>query len=212
MGNGEAVLIETPDGWFVLIGGGESATRLSEGLGRSLPLFHRKLDILVVAGTRRDQVRALPAVIPRYPPAQVWWAGEVGESSAASQVHTWASQHHITLQEMAAGQVLDLGGGAEIIVPRTSDQGAVLLVQWEDFRVLLPVGADKGDLSSPEVIRFSQNLTAVLLSNSGDLELVPPGWLQIAHPQLILLSVDTYNRSGHPDPELLASLAGYPLY
>ena len=54
VGDGEAVLIESPEGRYVLIGGGESATRLADGLGRSLPLFHRKLDMLVVAGTHRD--------------------------------------------------------------------------------------------------------------------------------------------------------------
>ena len=212
VGNGEAVLIETPDGRFMLIGGGESATRLADGLGRSLPLFHRKLDVLVVAGTRRDQLGALPAVLPRYPPQQVWWAGEVGASSPASQVHTWVTQQAIPLGEMSAGQALDLGNGAEIVVLQISDQGAVLLLRWEDFRVLLPVGAGEGDLASPDVLRFSQDLTAVLLANSGEIERNPPEWLAIAHPQLVLLSVDTYNASGHPDPELLAALEGYPLY
>ncbi len=212
VGNGEAALIETPDGRFVLIGGGESATRLSDGLGRSLPLFHRKLDVLVVSGTRRDQLRALPAVIPRYPPQQVWWAGEVAASSPASQVHTWVTQHAIPLGEMSAGQTLDLGNGAEIVVLQISDQGAVLLLRWEDFRVLLPVGAGEGDLASPDVLRFSQDLTAVLLANSGEIERNPPELLAIAHPQLVLLSVDSYNASHHPDPELLAALQGYPLY
>ena len=212
VGNGEATLIETPDGRFVLIGGGESATRLSDGLGRALPLFHRKLDVLIVAGTRRDQISALPAVIPRYPPEQVWWAGDEGASSPASQVHIWVTGHAIPLEEMSPGQVLDLGNGAKIVVLQTSEQGAVLLLRWEDFRVLLPVGVDEGDLNSPDILRFSQDLTAVLLANSGDLERNPPEWLAVAHPQLALLSVDTYNASHHPDPELLAILEGYPLY
>jgi len=72
--------------------------------------------------------------------------------------------------------------------------------------------AEEGALSSSDVTRFSQDLTALLLANSGDLDRNPPEWLTIAHPQLILLSVDTYNRSGHPDQELLTVLEGYPHY
>ncbi|MBN2045929.1 MAG: ComEC/Rec2 family competence protein [Anaerolineales bacterium] len=212
VGNGEAVLIETPDGRFVLIGGGESTTRLADQLGRSLPLFHRKLDVLIVAGTRRDQLAALPAVIIRYPPDQVWWAGDVGASVPSSQLHTWVTHQQISLEEISAGQALDLGRGAEILVLQTSPQGAVLLIRWKNFRTLLPVGAERGELSSPDVLRFSQDLTAMLLANSGELERNPEGLIGIAHPQIVLLSVGAYNRSGHPNQELLALLQGYPLY
>ena len=50
VGSGEALLIQTPGGRYVLVNGGQSTRTLSEALGRRMPLLHRKLDFLVVAG------------------------------------------------------------------------------------------------------------------------------------------------------------------
>jgi hypothetical protein len=94
------LLIETPEGRFVLIGGGDSPSRLSEGLGRSLLFFHRQLDALIVAGTRRDQVGALPSVLPRNEGEEVWWEGEAGTSVAARQVYAWLGQQQIPVAEI----------------------------------------------------------------------------------------------------------------
>ncbi|MFU8773519.1 MAG: ComEC/Rec2 family competence protein, partial [Anaerolineales bacterium] len=46
--SGEAILIQTPSGRFMLINGGPSTRALSDALGRRMPIFHRKLDYLLV--------------------------------------------------------------------------------------------------------------------------------------------------------------------
>ncbi|NIS81177.1 MAG: hypothetical protein GTO14_13450, partial [Anaerolineales bacterium] len=47
LGGGDAVLIESPSGRFVLIDGGPSPIALSEALGRRLPSLDRHLDWIV---------------------------------------------------------------------------------------------------------------------------------------------------------------------
>ena len=211
VGDGEAILIETPDVRFVLVNGGESATQLSEGLGRSLPLFHRKLDMLVVAGTRADQLNALPSLLPRYAPAQVWWAGDLGGSAASGQAYAWADQHNVPLVQILTGQSIDLGRGAQLQALAVSEEGAVLLVSWGGFRCLLPVGAGKDQLSSPDVLVFSREVSALMLARSGDLDYNPPEWLAAAQPKVVVVSVSAYNRGSLPDAALLESLNGYPI-
>jgi beta-lactamase superfamily II metal-dependent hydrolase len=51
VGSGDACLIQTPAGRYLLVDGGPSTRALSDALGRRLPLARRRLDWLVVAGT-----------------------------------------------------------------------------------------------------------------------------------------------------------------
>ena len=52
VGTGDAILLQTPAGRYILIDGGPSTSLLSDGLGRRLPPFGRELDWLVVAAPR----------------------------------------------------------------------------------------------------------------------------------------------------------------
>jgi competence protein ComEC len=54
-------LIETAEGRFVLVGGGDSPTALANSLGRKLPLFHRRLDWLIVPDRDVAGLANLPA-------------------------------------------------------------------------------------------------------------------------------------------------------
>ncbi len=208
VGSGEALLIETPEGRFVLVGGGESASQLSAGLGRALPLFHRQLDVLVVAGTQAEQLEALPAVMPRFTPAQVWWAGDTQASRPARELYAWLAAEGIPVAEVAAGQQLELGKGALLSVVRSGEAGATLLLSWEGFRVVLPVGGAQGLLQDAEMRRLGVTSNAVLLAGSGDAEQNPADWLSASAPRLALLSLDPLARGGGPDPETLAALNG----
>ena len=71
VGSGDAILLQTPGERSVLINGGPSASRLSDGLGRRLPPFQRELDWLVVASPREEQIAGLPRTLERFTPANV---------------------------------------------------------------------------------------------------------------------------------------------
>lgn len=208
VGNGEAVLVQTPEGRYMLIGGGESAIQLSYGLGRRLPLFHRQLDILVVAGTQAEQIDALPEVVERFPPEQVWWAGEPGESRPGRELYAWVRDKDIPMERMQAGQVLDLGEGAQLEVVHVSEGGAVLMLSWGGLRCLLPVGALPEDLGALEVEGALAEANILLVPGSGDAELGTPDWLEKASLNAAIISVDALNRYGLPDGETLTALDG----
>jgi competence protein ComEC len=211
VGNGEAFLIQTPEGRYVLVGGGESASRLANGLGRSLPLFQRQLDLLVVAGTQSSQLNALPVVLPRYVPSEVWWAGERENSRPARQLHAWLLQEQIPIGELIPGQVLDLGGGVEMRAVGTNEDGAVLHLSWQEFSLLLPLAGMGTFWESPEISSINRTISVLLLANGGEVEANPQEWLTQTHPQLALVSVDALNRGGLPDEETLQALSGTTL-
>ncbi len=63
--SGEALLIQTPSGRYLLLGGGPSASLLSQALGRRLPPAARRLDAWIIADPAEEQVSALPRLVER---------------------------------------------------------------------------------------------------------------------------------------------------
>jgi competence protein ComEC len=211
VGSGDAFLIQTPAGRYVLIDGGPSTRALSDALGRRLPLERRRLDWLVVAGTSSEQIAALPDILPRYTPDQVLWAGAPLGTAAARDLQVALGQAAIPIHSAEAGQVLDLGQGARLEVLGANRSGAVLLLEWGNFRTLLPTGLDEDLCQALLEDPGPTPVNALLLASSGAADLNPPEWLQAWEPQVMLLSVGSGDRRARPAPEVLDVVQGYTL-
>ena len=211
VGTSDAILIQTPNGDNVLINGGESLSQLSSQLGQRLPLFNRKLDWLIIASTQEQQVNALPRLMERYPPAQVLWAGNVEASYPARTLNAWLTSHQVRVTRAEKNQVLDLGDGASLTVLSADERGAILLVEYGSFRVLLPVGMSFDAMTELQVDESLSPLTALLLADSGFAQLNSPEWISFLDPQLVMLSVSADNFNGLPDQETLDAVEGLTL-
>ncbi len=65
VGKGNATLITTPQGKYVLINGGSDWMAL-EQLGEHLPFFNRTMDLLILTSASADHLGSLPEVMKRY--------------------------------------------------------------------------------------------------------------------------------------------------
>jgi competence protein ComEC len=209
VGRGDALLIQTPGGRSVLVDGGSSPAKLSQGLGRRLALSRRRLDWLVVGSPGAEQVQALPRVLERFPPQEVLWAGEPGATRAARNLKEYLTGIGIEPEMAVTGQALDLGDGAMLRVLYGGESGAVLLLEWHNFRVLLPVGMDEAALKTLLDDPVLTQVTALMLSDGGAAELNPPEWIEKLRPQAVLLSAAADDPG--PDPQVLEALQGYNL-
>ena len=211
VGSGEALLIQTPGGRYVLVNGGQSTRTLSEALGRRMPLLHCQLDFLVVAGVDDEQIGGLAGILERYSPVQVLWSGPTAGTVIARDLQHKLSQVEIPLMLAQAGQVLDLGDGAQLRILSASRRGATLALEWGSFRALLPVGLDFDQL---EAMQSDPNLglvSALLLAESGLASLNPPDWIAGLSPQYVLLSVGAGDERSVLEPEREAFLKNYNL-
>ena len=211
VGTGDALLIQTPSGRYTLIDGGPSASLLSDGLGRRLPPFHRQLDWLVVASPAREQIDALPRTLERFPPDSVLWAGPDSPSRSADYLREAITKLEIPIILAESGHILDLGDGANLRVLSAGKRGAILLVEWDHFRALLPLGAHEDDYESLRMGLDIGPVTVLLLADNGYAPLNSPEWINNLNPQLVLLSVAADNPAGRPDVETLDILGGYSL-
>src|SRR5215216_6642213 len=211
VGSADAVLIETPSGKHVLINGGPSVTTLSDELGRRLPAFNRKLDWLIVAGTDEEDIAALPRVIDRYPPDAVLWSGNTQGSFSSRVLNEYLSVSDIPVTNAEVEQTLDLGEGATIKVLTAGPRGAILLVEWKNFRTLLPVGMSFEALDELRSGAEIGPVSVLALADSGYAPSNPPEWIANVNPELVLLSVSAADENGMPDGEVLEAIKDYQL-
>ena len=211
VGSADAVLVKTPSGKSVLINGGSSVSTLSDELGRRLSAFNRKLDWLVVAGTEEEDVAALPRVIERYPPDEVLWSGNTQGSFSAGVLNEYLSVQGIDVTTAEPGEVLDLGEGATMRVLTTGPRGAILLIEWNSFRALLPVGMSFDAMDALQEGASVGPVSVLSLADSGYAASNPPEWIANLNPELVVLSVDAADQNGMPDPEVLDWVKDYDL-
>lgn len=209
VGSADAVLIKTPTGKHVLINGGPSVTTLSDELGRRLPAFNRKLDWLIIAGTQEEQVAALPRVIERYPPDAVLWSGNIQGSFSSRVLNEYLSISEIQVVTAEVDHVLDLGDEAILRVLTVGPRGAVLLVEWKNFRALLPVGMSFEALDELRQGASIGPVSVLSLADSGYAASNPPEWIANVNPDIIVLSVAAGDQNGRPDNEVLETIEDY---
>jgi len=211
VGSADAVLLQTPSGTHVLVNGGASVTTLADELGRRLPAFNRKLDWLVVAATEEEQVAALPRVVERYPPDAVLWSGNEQASFSSLVLKEYLTMNDVRVKNAEVGDVLDLGDGGTLNVLTVGPRGAVLLIEYKNFRAVLPVGMSFEALDELQNGASVGPVSVLSLANSGYAASNPSEWITNLNPELVVLSVDAADENGMPDGEVLETLDGFSL-
>ena len=166
------------------------------------------LDWLIVASPQEEDLAALPRTLERFPPAQVLWSGNREASYASRALDKYLSTNGIPITYAETGQTLELGQGATMQIQATGARGAVILIEWDSFRALLPIGMDFDSLESSKKLGA---LSVLLLRESGYAPLNPPEWIAALDPQLAILSVAADDREGLPPDATLRALEGYEL-
>ena len=208
VGTADAIFIQTPGGRSILVNGGESPSVLSDALARRLPPFDRRIDWLVVASPQDQQLAALPRILDRFPVGNVLWSGNQDASYSAQALAGWLADSATPLTLAYKGAALDLGQGAKLETVAVSPRGAVLLLEWQGFRALLPVGMNLDNLTELENGKKIGTVTALLVADSGFGPLNPPEWISALRPQLAILSVAAGDPNGLPAQSVLDELAG----
>ena len=211
VGSADAILIQTPSGRSILVDGGPSPSKLASALGRRLPSFDRHIDWLVIASPQQQQVAALPRILDRFPTENVLWAGNLDASYSAGELERWLADHETPVTHATPGAVLDLGEGARLEVRSVSPRGAVLLVEWQGFRALLPVGMNFDTFEELDHGKNVGPVTALLLADSGYAPVNPPELIAALRPQVVILSVTAGDPDCLPDQSVLDSLTGSTL-
>jgi beta-lactamase superfamily II metal-dependent hydrolase len=166
---------------------------------------------LVIASTQENQLSGLPRVVERISPSNVLWAGNVEASFSARNLDEWFIEQSIPVTQAESDFELDLGNGAVLKTLNVNSRGAVLLLEWDEFRALLPVGIN---FSAQEDLEYGEEIKPIsllLLADSGYAPINPPEWITNLNPQIIVLSVAAGDPNGLPHEGTLEAIEDYPV-
>ena len=224
IGQGDAILVEAPDGTTVLVDGGPDPELTLRRMGATLPFFTRRIDLLVLSHPHQDHVAGLVEVLDRFRVGAVLHAGIDFHNAAYERLLTDAADAGVPVALLRAGQVLELGGDARarILFPTEADAEAplpegdinngsvVMLVEHGGFSALLT-----GDAEAPiESALIARDLVGPVdmlkVGHHGSNSSTTPAFVDATRPAIAVISSGEGNEYGHPAPETLATLESRP--
>ena len=225
VGQGDSLLLITPDGKTLLVdgggfGGGPRQAPQEFDIGEEVvseALWARgirHLDAVALSHAHSDHMGGLPAGLRNFHPAELW-VGSNPRSVAYNALLDEAAGLHVRLRAFRAGDELKFGG-AEISVlapfkdyqpgaePANNDS-LVLHVTYGATSVLL-----EGDAEAPveEAMLAEPGLQSTLLKvgHHGSNTSTRPEFLARVAPRWAVISCGLHNRYGHPRQEVLEEL------
>jgi competence protein ComEC len=218
VGQGDAILIQTPNGQDILIDGGPDPQKINLELGEKFPFWDRTIDLVVCTQPHADHVTGLVEVLHRYKVKQVLDPGVSYNSSIYREWLSLVEDKGIEYNIARAGQEIDLGNGIkmEVLNPPeslwdgTSDDvdnnGVVLRLSWGQVSFLFT--ADIREEAEFELIGQRANLKSTVLkvAHHGSETSTTGQFLAAVDPEVAVISVGTDNTFGHPGPEVVERL------
>ncbi|MFH1584948.1 MAG: ComEC/Rec2 family competence protein [Patescibacteria group bacterium] len=214
MGQGDAILIQTPQGHDILIDGGPDE-KVLEKLGKEMAPWNRDIELMVLTHGEADHISGLVGVLKAYEVKQVLWNKMEKETKVFAAFKSELEKEDAHVVEAEAGQEIRWGTDSALKVlladkeaSAFNDSSVVLLLEAPSFRVLLlgditKAGERKlvseGDLAV-DVLKAAHHGSKT--SSSREL-------LEAARPRIAVISVGAENLYGHPAPEVLGRFAEY---
>jgi competence protein ComEC len=220
VGQGDAALIEGPGGQRILVDGGPSAAAVADALGRVLPFYDRRIDLVVLTHPQADHLAGLPAVLDRYDVGGVMTTRFANPTDLYGEWQEYLAGSDLPTVTATRGQSIDLGDGARMTVlhpmsttrlddpDELNDTSVVLRLTMGQVSFLLT--ADITAEAETALIRRGTDLhsTVLKLAHHGSKTSTSEAFLARVGPIIDIVSAGRDNPYGHPAPEVLARLEG----
>ena len=218
VGQGDAILIQTPNGQDILIDGGPDPQKINLELSKKLSFWDRTIDLIVCTQPHADHVTGLVEVLQRYKVRQVLEAEVSYNSSIYQEWCNVVEDKGIEYNIAWAGQEIDLGNGIklEVLNPPeglwagtsedVDNNGVVLRLSWGQVSFLFT--ADIRQEAEFELIgqRADLKSTVLKVAHHGSETSTTSQFLAAVDPEVAVISVGADNPFGHPASEVLGRL------
>ncbi|MDD5492366.1 MAG: ComEC/Rec2 family competence protein [bacterium] len=226
VGQGDSILVETPDGKNILIdGGGIPAYRKqSYRIGAKIvdPFLRRKkikkLDKVILTHGHTDHMDGLLDIVAVYPIAEFVDTLEGGGGVTDDEyikILEAIKTKNIKYQLASAGDTLDFGPSLRVQVlnppkkrfDNPNDNSMVIKITYNKVSFLL--AADIGQVAERQMLSNYQDLvgsTLLKVAHHGSRSSSCAAFLHEVKPEVAIISCGRNNSFGHPHPEVLKRL------
>ena len=218
VGQGDAILIQTPDHRDILIDGGPSPQAIGLALSQKMPFWDKTIDLVVLTHPQADHLSGLVEVLKRYEVKQVLYPDIDIDSILYEEWLRLIAEKGIKATVAQAGQEIHLAEGLmiEVLSPTSpllsgtesdiNNNSLVLSLTMGRFSFLL-TGDAQFEAELELISRRAVPRSMVLkIAHHGSRTTTSDEFLAVAGPQLVVISVGEENRYGHPTEEVLARL------
>ncbi len=238
VGQGDATVLELPNGETILIDGGPAYRRLDMGKAVIGPYLWdrgiRRLDYVIATHPQWDHVGGLPWVLRSFDVGQYWSNGIVREQEfyqrLQQEIHTSGLKEHVASkgQEIASSgscalkvlsPVREIGDRSETLKPSMSgevlnNQSIITRLDCGHHSFLLTADAEVDALSKLNQLLDARSARVVKVPHHGAKSSLHRGWIQQLDAEVAVVSVGQHNRYGHPYPDVVEAYAQeeIPLY
>lgn len=218
VGQGDAILIETPERHLILIDGGPDDTALDK-VGRFVPFWRRHLDLVVLTHPHADHFYGLVGVLDRYQVDRVLWSGVACQEAACRLWEEALAQSSAEVVIARAGQrIRSASTFLDVLYPLESQYRYLPRDQNEPSVVTrLAYGQYRWLLTGDATARTENNLMAawgdylesqiLKVAHHGSRSSSQEEFLGLVSPELAVIQVGADNRYGHPAEEVLERLS-----
>lgn len=216
IGQGDSILIKTPENHQILVDGGPENSVIGE-LAEVMPFFDKQIDLMVLTHPHADHISGLIEVLRRYRVENVLFSGvdyggpeydEFLKELENQGVRVFLAESRL---DFRMGEVtLDVLFPKNIIAgekfKNLNNSSIAMMVKFENKKVLLT-----GDLElegEAELIKSGALLKADIFKagHHGSRTSSSPELLRLVQPSVVVIQSGKENSYGHPHPETLKKL------
>jgi competence protein ComEC len=224
VGQGDALLLQTPAGHTALIDGGPSATTLNTAIGKHVPFWQNGLDLVVLTSPKEDSVTGLVDLLGRRKVEQIVETEFTPTTSVQGAWQEAVAQSSAALSIAGPGDVITFdkepGLALRVLYPpagdTTGERPIVLQLEYNGTTVLLASNLTGQDetrllaLSTGDEIKSN----VLIVGQHGSDGATSPRFIAAVQPRAAIISVGAGNRTNDPSSEVLQRLidAGAKIY
>jgi competence protein ComEC len=224
VGQGDAILIETPSGQHILIDGGPADGGLAACLGKRFSFWERSIDLVVSTHPHEDHIGGLVEVLKKYEVKQVLESAAEYDSPVYREWQSLVEGKRIKRTVAQCGQHIELGEGIRLDVLYAGEaslgnaafaldsNSMVLRLVYGNVSVLLTADIFEETETCLLDSRFYLNSTVLKVAHHGSDTSSCAEFLAEVKPQVAVISVGADNLFGHPSPEVVDRLSSSHLY
>lgn len=217
IGQGDSILVTTPDHYHLLIDGGPDDT-VTDQIDEVLPFWDRTIDIILPSHPQADHITGIADVLGRFKVNHYLDTPALADIAVYKKIKKEIVQYHVPENYFLTGSTVSLDNDITLTSlwpPPTSDWqhvqdlndvAEVFRLQYGPFTALFT--GDAGANIDQKLLQAgqTQHIDVLKVGHHGSKTGTDTAFLQAIHPEISIISVGADNRYGHPAPSTLAQL------